>query len=172
MTIDAEGGNEGRRWDVRTPRKPSLFRRAFIYLACWYFVLRPILIIAFEIPGPWGPPLNVSLQEGWKVQFKCRRLGRETDELLSVVSPAGMLQEHIVNSFHALGVNYAIIRRSPAPECRIWIESEGEVVSSLDLRSGDFWNSISQQPFWATPGEGEIIAQGTTRYWWETLLPL
>ncbi|MBA4032760.1 MAG: hypothetical protein C0478_17975 [Planctomyces sp.] len=144
MALVTKEDDEGRKWRVATLWKSKSFRRACTLLACWYFVLRPILIIAFEIPGPWGPPLNVSLQEGWEIELKCRRLGRETDEFLSVVSPSGMLQEHIVNSFHALGVNYAIVRRSPAPECRIWIESEGEVVSSLDLRSGDFWNSISQ----------------------------
>lgn len=155
-----------------SPQTRSYIRSVGIGVLVWYFVFRPLLVIALELPGPWGPPLNTSVQEGWQLQLKCRRFGRETDEILFVTSPAGHRQEFVVNGHHALDVWYATIRRSDPPDCRVWIESRGEVIASIDLQTMEFWSEANQQPFWAQAGQGKILSHGPTRYWWEILLPM
>ncbi len=144
--------------------------RGIACLLLYYLFCRPILIVGFQIPGPYGPPVKTVLSNGDLIHLQCRRVGRESEEILFYSPNHGPEKEFVINAIHALDMWYAKIRERPDGN-GIWVESGGVVVCSLDLKTGQFQGE-GHTVFWATPGEGKLIAQGWCRTWWEIISPI
>src|SRR5579871_6328214 len=80
------------------------------FVVVYYIVIKPILIVVFFIPGPWGPPVTGRLPTGERVTFYSRRHGRETDEHLVVDRGDNDARTYIVNQTHALLLVYVEIK--------------------------------------------------------------
>jgi len=138
-------------------------------LALWLFCKfwSTMLMLA---PGPWGPTVEGVLPNGERIAFKSRFYGRETDDELSVHSSGRGEHVYIVNAVHAANISFVRIACQPDGR-RVWLESNGKVVASLNLESDEFTSEGEKPAAWARLGEGITIAEGSTRRWWQFVVP-
>ena len=143
-------------------------RRYAAQYALWLLIAKPFLVTLFQLPGPWGPTLIATLPRGDRFELRCRRWGRETDEILVHTDARGR-EEFAINNTHALGLSYARICVDEA-NTFAWVESRSAVMGTLELQTRKFWREGLQQP--VQFGSGRVLAEGMTLCWWELLLPL
>jgi hypothetical protein len=112
------------------------------------------------VPGPWGPRVGGRLPNGNEIYFQARKVGKETDDRLTWVSPAGHSKHFWVDQIHA-GFGHVTVKYSNGGD-RVWIESSGKVGASIDLTTEDFRAEHERQHSWAVLGEGEALDSGST----------
>ena len=112
------------------------------------------------LTGPWGPRIGGTLPNADSVYFQARPVGRETDDRLTWITPNGETRHFWVDRIHA-GFAYVTIKYDDGGN-RVWIESDGKVGASIDLRTGDFRSEHEPQHAWAIFGAGTILDAGIT----------
>lgn len=147
-----------------------------IGLLFWYLLAKPLVVQALAIPGPWGPEVVAHLPNGWIAIVRVRRVGRESDDQLILVDPHGRRTFWMINNIHALNLLYAGIRFDGPGDGRLvvvkhsWFVAD-EVVATFDFATGTF-TPENLGPPWANKDFGQLIAEGSTCYWWEPINPL
>jgi hypothetical protein len=128
-----------------------------------------LIIMGLGLPGPWGPALTAAVPNGTRLIVKCRRVGKESDELLICIS-RNTESTYVINNTHALDLWYAKVCLSQDGSL-VWIESRWSVIATLNLDTGEFYSEGVSQPDGAVFGAGATLSQGWTRYWWELVMP-
>lgn len=147
----------------------SLRRFVVNVIALWLFCKFGSSMIMLA-PGPWGPTVGGVLPDGQRIAFKSRFYGRETDDVLLVTPPGGAERIYAVNNIHAARISSVRIARD-ADGKRVWLESRGVVVGSLDLATDEFRPEGTAPLEWAKLGGGVTVAEGGTRGWWQYVVP-
>lgn len=156
-------------------RKPERSMRRSIrrvivnVIALWLFCKFGSTMIMLA-PGPWGPTVAGVLPDGQRIAFKSRFYGRETDDVLMVTPPGGAERVFAVNDYHAARISRVRIARD-ADGKKVWLESRGAVVASLDLATDEFTREGTPPMEWAKLGDGVTVAEGGTRGWWQYVVP-
>jgi hypothetical protein len=117
------------------------------------------------IQGPWGPRIGGRLPNGSQIYFQARPVGRETYDRLTWIRPDGSEEHFIVDEIHA-GFDHVTIRYMNGGDL-VWVESDGEIGASIDLRTTDFRAEFDMQHDWAKYDTGEVLDSGFTgSVWW------
>ena len=110
------------------------------------------------------------LPDGQRVAFRSRFYGRETDDELLITSAGAPERVYVVNNIHAAGISHVRIARDVKGR-KVWLESRGVVVASLDLETDEFTREGTPPMEWARIGGGTTVAEGTARGWWQFVVP-
>lgn len=136
----------------------QLTKVVLLLAAVWH--LEWVVGCLLVIPGHWDPRIGGSIPGGAKVYYQFRHFGRESEEVLIVIATTGNLSMFDIAEYRA-GHSFVAVRCDEAGE-RVWIVSEGAVVASLDLTTGEFFDAYRTQPEWATPAGGLAVGSGRT----------
>lgn len=112
------------------------------------------------VPGPWGPKVGGKLPNGTEVYFQTRPVGGETDDRLTVVAPNATAQQFWVDRTHA-GFEHVTLKYAHGGN-QLWVEADGKVGASIDVKTGDFRAELDPQHAWATYGGGKTLDAGRT----------
>ena len=148
-------------WVIQTKWSVSWLKIALVAWVCG-----KVLGCIAMIPEPWGPRVGGRLPNGHAVHFQSRTVGRETDDRLTWVSPEQVTRHFIVDQVHG-GFGYVTIRYTNNGD-HVWVESDNEIVASIDLVTSDFRAEKDLQHTWATIRGGTSLDAGRTYsiLWW------
>jgi len=134
-----------------------------------YFVIFSLLFMLWILVAigrvltshaPWGPEIGGKLPDGTEVYFQARPGGFETDDRLTVVAPNMAPQHYWVDRVHG-GFEYVVLKHN-STGTQIWVESDGKVGASIDLKTNDFRAESDEQHTWAKYGTGTKLDSGNT----------